>query len=77
MDFFRKIIYGRQEYSPRVKALLNQFGTTPIKHITICRNPLREITYIAKIVASLPYEKLYHIFLKIELQTGQQIVLEK
>jgi hypothetical protein len=77
MDFFKKLIYGRQEFSPRVKALLNQFGRVPIKHITICRNPLREITFIAKIVSSLPYDKLYHLFLKIELQTGQQIVLEK
>lgn len=77
MDFFKKLIYGRQEFSPRVKTLLTQFGRIPIKHITICRNPLREITYIAKIVASVPYDKLFHLFLKIELQTGQQLVLEK
>jgi hypothetical protein len=77
MNFFQKIIYGRNEYSPKVKTLLNQFGRVPIKHIIICRNPLREITYIAKIVSNISYDKLFHLFLKIELQTGQQLILEK
>ena len=35
MNFFHKVIYGRQEYSPKVKTLLNQFGRVPIKHIII------------------------------------------
>jgi hypothetical protein len=77
MNFFRKVIHGRQEYSPKVTALLNHFGRIPIKHITICRTPINAITFIAKIVATVPYDKLYHLFLKIELQTGQQLILEK
>ena len=77
MNFFKKLIYGRDEFSPKVKSLLNHFGRIPIKHITVCRNPLREITFIAKIVATVNYDKLFHLFLKIELQNGQQLILEK
>ena len=66
MNFFHKVIYGRgNEYSPKVKTLLNQFGRVPIKHIIICRNPLREITYIAKIVSNISYDKLFHLFLNL------------
>ena len=77
MSFFKKLIYGRQEFSPKVKTFLKQFGRIPIRHITICRNPINTITSIAKIVATVPYDKLYHLYLKIELQTGQQLILEK
>ena len=65
MDFFKKLVYGRQSYSPKVITLLNRYGRVPIQSIKVCRNPLREITFIAKLVSSTPYDKLFHLFLKI------------
>ena len=77
MDFFKKLVYGRQSYSPKIITLLNRYGRVPIQSIKVCRNPLREITFIAKLVSSTPYDKLFHLFLKITLETGDELILEK
>jgi len=77
MDFFKKIIYGRQSYSPKVITLLNSYGRQPIKKISVCRSPLHTITFLSKLVASTPHDKLYHLFLKITLENGVELVLEK
>ena len=77
MNYIRNLIYGRDEFSPKVKTLLKHFGQQPIKQITICRNPLHTITTITKLLSKVPYEKLYHLYLKIVLESGHVLILEK
>ena len=77
MNYIRNLIYGRDEFSPKVKTLLKHFGQQPIKQITICRNPLHTITTITKLFSKVPYEKLYHLYLKIVLESGHVLILEK
>jgi hypothetical protein len=81
------VVYGRQDYPPKVRKILSQYGGKNITGITIGRTPLGTPLMSALQVASgntfsqklenTPYDKLFHLFICIELDSSSKIVLEK
>lgn len=86
-DTATAVVYGRQDYPPKVRKILSQYGGKNITGITLGRTPLGTPLMIALQVASgntfsqklenTPYDKLFHLFMCIELDSSSKIVLEK
>ena len=80
---FKAIIYGRNDYPPNVRNYLKMYGNLPIIALVIYRAPIR--TMIMKAldylsngkVSALPYDKLFHLSLKVTLQNGINLIVEK
>jgi hypothetical protein len=86
-DIGKSLIYGRSDYSPDQKRIIEKYGNSAIRHIRIGRTPLPSainsvlniVTFGAfqKLLQSSPYDKLFHLFSIIELDNGTKILLEK
>ena len=86
-EFTNKVINGRDSFGPNIIAILKQYGDIPIIGITIGRHPLAGVLVGAidtvsafqfkKNIANSPYDKLFHLFLKLTLQGGTVLNLEK
>jgi len=86
-EFVDKVVHGRRDFSPNMKTILSKFGEMPIVAITIGRRPLSQVTVTAIDAVSLfqfkknledsPYDKLYHLFLQITVESGIVLILEK
>ena len=85
-DTIKKVIQGRNDFSPKVYKIINQFSNKVITGITLHRTPLNKSIMTALQVASgntfsqklsnTPYEKLFHLFMCIDF-AGKSFVLEK
>jgi hypothetical protein len=77
----------RTSYSSSETRLINRYGSTPIVAIRVGRTPLslfltsmlNAISFgeFNRIVKKSPYDKLFHLFCTITLETGATIFLEK
>lgn len=86
-DTASAVVYGRNDYPPKVRKILSQYGDRNITGITIGRTPLGTPLMSALQVASgntfsqklenTPYDKLFHLFICVELDSSSKIVLEK
>ena len=86
-DTATAVIYGRNDYPPKVRKILSQYGGKNITGITLGRTPLGTPLMTALQVASgntfsqklenTPYDKLFHLFMCIELDSSNKIILEK
>ena len=73
----QKVVYGTNELPPNVKQVLSEVGDAVITGADIGRTPVQAvITGIIKIVASTPYDKLFHLFIILHTTKGD-VVLEK
>jgi hypothetical protein len=87
VDTITAVFKGRNDYSPKVRKIISQFGNKNITSITLCRTPLGKPLLLALQVASgntflqkldnTPYDKLFHLFICIEFADGSKILLEK
>ena len=87
IDTSKAVIFGRSDYPPVQKQLIDKYGSQAITHVTIGRTPLPKLlTSILNIVSlgqfqsimkQSPYDKLYHLFCIITLDSGTKILLEK
>ena len=85
-EFGKKLIYGRNDFSPKVKNILAEFGNEPITKIYIIRTPLsKPIRGLLNIVSLGAFEKkfkktsaddLFHLAVHIETKKGR-VSLEK
>jgi len=83
ITYVHKIIHGRDEFSPKVKAILSNVGIENIVSIRIARHPLPFLLEGAlnafsfgKFKENNPYDKLFH--LSMIIQTSNHLVsLEK
>jgi hypothetical protein len=85
-DTATAVIYGRDDYPPKVRDTISKYGDKVITGITLGRTPLGKPLMTALQVASgntfsqklenTPYDKLFHLFMCIEFANGK-IVLEK
>jgi len=77
MNFVKSIIHGRDDYSPKVKKFLHEYGDVPIDTIEIFRTPLTAFYSLRGNLLShgrLKYEKLlFHLGLK----SGKVLTVEK
>ena len=86
-EFVDKVVHGRRDFSPSMKTILSKFGEIPIVAITIGRRPLSPVLVSAidavssfqfkKNLKDSPYDKLYHLFLQITVESGTVLILEK
>ena len=86
LDTIKKVIQGRNDFSPKVYKIINQFSNKVITGITLHRTPLNKSIMTALQVASgntfsqklsnTPYDTLFHLFMCINFQ-GKSFVLEK
>jgi hypothetical protein len=83
ISYVHKIIYGRNDYSPKVKTILSTVGDDNIVSIKIARHPLPfllegalNVLSFGKFKENNPYDKLFH--LSMIIQTSNHLVsLEK
>jgi hypothetical protein len=85
-DTATAVVYGRNDYPPKVRKLISQYGDKIITGISLHRTPLGKPLMTALQVASgntfsqklenTPYDKLFHLFMCIDF-AGRAIVMEK
>ena len=81
------IIYGRNDFPPKVRQIISKYGNKNIVGVTLGRTPLGAPLMTALQLASgntfqqrldnTPYDKLFHLFMCIELAGGSKIMMEK
>ena len=88
-DYGTAIIKGRNDYPPKMRDIIEKYGKVPILKMTACRTPVPSVLTSALNAVSLgafsqkwatqPYDKLFHLDLRIELATRPKttILLEK
>ena len=77
----------RQDYSPAIKKVLNQYGNVPIQSITVFRKPIQKFVGTALNVASIgawgravkkySFDKVFHLYMIAYLTNGVGILIEK
>jgi hypothetical protein len=87
MSLFRyvnAVIYGRNDYQPKVREILAKYGDKKIVAAEVRRTPLGIVLMSALNVFSLgqiaknnPYDKLFHLSLVVKLEDGNTILIEK
>jgi hypothetical protein len=74
----KKIISGRDDYTPRAKAIVEEFGDEIITSVTINRVPMSSMLQtVASNVKGGVHEKYYHLSLILTSKNQRQILLEK
>jgi len=87
VDYTKTVAYGRDDFPPKVRQVIKDFGNKPIGKLIIIRHPLANWTVEALNFASFgefkkryenePYEKLYHLGLLIIFTDNTSILIEK
>ena len=73
-----KIINFKENVPPNVKSALNIIGNNKITSARCGRTPVQAVIQGAlKVVATVPYDNLFHLFIELTLDNGQKWVLEK
>jgi hypothetical protein len=80
-SYVKTVIYGRDDYPPKVRNILEKYGNQPFNKICIYRTPLSKLLMGALALASgntiqqkineQPYEKLYHLFMSFQTPKGK------
>ena len=86
-DTASAVVYGRNDYPPKVRNIISKYGDKNITGIMLGRTPLGAPLMTALQVASgntfsqklenTPYDKLFHLFMCIELDSRVRITFEK
>ncbi len=84
-DYGEAIIYGRNDYPPKVRDIIKKYGNIPILKMYACRTPVNTLLASALNIVSfgefkkrfdkIPYDKLFHLDLRMELNTQPQTTL--
>jgi hypothetical protein len=80
-SYVKTVISGRDNYPPKVRNILEQYGNQPFNKICIYRTPLSKLLMGALALASgntiqqkineQPYDKLYHLFMSFQTPKGK------
>jgi hypothetical protein len=85
-DYGKAIIYGRNDYQPKVRNILERYGNDIVRGIRIKRTPVPALfTHIlgsvskpfAHNLSNAPFDDLYHLFIGVSLDDGSIISIEK
>jgi len=86
-NYANVVINGRNDYPPKVRNILSKYGNNTITSMVIGRTPVPSILTSALSLASggafgknlknSPYDTLFHLFLRCELDDGTIVSLEK
>ena len=74
----KEILDFKEIVPNNVKQALNKIGDTQIVSARIGRTPVQAVIQGAlKLVATVPYDNLFHLFIELTLDNGQKWILEK
>lgn len=82
----KALLKGRSKYSPRIQSILKKYGNVKIRGATIKRSPVP--TFLTSVLGTLspefakrfkesPYDKLFHLYLVLQMENGRVLVIEK
>jgi hypothetical protein len=81
------VLHGRDDYQPKVRKILSEYGDKMVKSAIVMRKPLSSLLMGALNTVSLgqfsknlknsPYDKLYHLALIVQLEDGTKLLIEK
>ena len=80
------VVNGASDYSPKVRKIISNYGDRRINKITIGRTPVSEVltkvlstasSNFKENVNNMPYDKLFHLFVLLQLEGGSVVRLEK
>jgi len=86
-DLINKILPTRQQFPPKVRAIIQKYKDYFVKNIIIARDPIQ--SYVSNILSflsggkideqlkKLNYDKMYHLYMNVELVNGPDILVEK
>jgi hypothetical protein len=87
LDYGTALVYGRNDYSPKVRTIIKQYGMKIINSLTIMRHPIQQAIVellnmfsfgsFKKNMSKTPYDKLFHLSLIIQFTDGTVIKAEK
>jgi hypothetical protein len=73
-----KIINFKENVPQNVKTALSKIGNNKITSARVGRTPVQAVIQGAlKVVANVPYDDLFHLFIELTLDNGQKWILEK
>jgi hypothetical protein len=85
-DYGKAVIYGRNDYQPKVRNILERYGDNIVRGIRIKRTPVPALfTHImgalsqsfSNNLSNAPYDELYHLFIGVSLDDGTIVSIEK
>lgn len=86
-DYANALLYGRNDYSPKVRAILDKYGGEVVRTAAIVRNPVQQVLVEAMNVVSFgqfkknmknaDYDQLFHLQLDFTLESGKEMRVEK
>lgn len=82
-EYATAIVKGRNDYQPKAREIIKKFGDRKIVRIYACRNPVQKLLTAALNAVSFgqfnknwenqPYDDLFHLSLRVELDTQPQV----
>jgi len=85
-DYGKAVIYGRMDYPPKVRNILEDNGNEIVSGLTIMRTPVPKVLTGALSLFSggefgkrmeRAFDELFHLFLEIRTQSGKRLSVEK
>lgn len=85
-NYSSAIIYGRKDFPPRVRKILDKVGNKQIKHITIKRTPISSVFSGSVALFTTTntgekklknYDELFHLFIEMTTDDNVRVLLEK
>ncbi len=86
-SYAKGVIFGVGDYPPGVRDIISNYGSQTITSLQVARAPVPKAITTALNVASggtfdagmksQPYDKLFHLFMYLTLQSGTKILFEK
>ena len=87
-QYAKAVVFGRGEaYPPKVRTLLEKYGTSKITSAELRRSPVQSLLTSAmnaltfgkfkKNMAQTPYDQLFHLQIVLTLENGTKLLLEK
>ena len=74
----RNIINDKDKMPPAVERFIKKHGGETISSVVICRSKVpAAITATLKVLSTVPYDSLFHLFLLITTNAGTTFILEK
>jgi len=84
--YVKAVVYGREDYPPKVRKILKEYGNEVISGLTLMRTPVSGLLTGALSLFSLgkfgkrmdkSFDQLFHLFLEIKTQSGKRFSVEK
>jgi len=85
-EFGKAVIFGRNDYPPKVRDIISKYGNEVISKLTLMRTPVPEVLTGSLSLFSFgkfgkrlnrSFDELFHLFLEITTTSGKRLSIEK